>query len=180
MITATKKYTSRDYEQLPEGAPYQLIAGELVMTPSPVFSHQKIVLKLAAQLMEFVSQRKLGDVVTAPMDVYLSETDVYQPDIIYISHERSQIIHERIKGAPDLVMEVLSPSNAYYDLVQKKQVYESAWVKEYWIIDPVEKTIEVYENGETGFKLLAKAKSNGFVSSNVVPGFSLEVGSLFS
>ena len=69
---AKKRYTSRDYEQLPEGAPYQLIDGELTMTPSPTIDHQQIVLRLAAALLKFVEDRKLGTVVVSPMDVYLS------------------------------------------------------------------------------------------------------------
>jgi Uma2 family endonuclease len=179
MLTTTKKHTYLDYDQLPEGAPYQLIDGELTMSPSPTFYHQKVMLRLAVLIERFVEEQNLGEVVTAPMDVYLSETEVYQPDIIYISNERRHIIHEKIRGVPDLIVEVLSPSNAYYDLVHKKNNYESVGVREYWLIDPQEKIVEVYENREKGFRLFAKAKGSGDVSSKVLHGFSVGLDEIF-
>lgn len=179
MITATEKRTYLDYENLPEGAPYQLIDGELVMTPSPTFDHQKIVKKLAFQLSRHVEGHQLGEVVFAPMDVYLSETEVYQPDIIFISNERKHIIHDRIKGAPDLIIEVLSPSNAYYDLVHKKNVYEATGVREYWIADPQERTVEVLENIGNEFRPHAKARGSGKVVSKILAGFELDLADLF-
>jgi Uma2 family endonuclease len=180
MLVAIKKHTRKDYEQLPEGAPYQLIDGELVKTPSPLFQHQKIIAILSFELFKFVKEHALGEVVFAPMDVYLTETDIYQPDIIYISNERSHIIQERVKGVPDLIIEVLSPSNAYYDLVQKKNVYESTGVKEYWIVDPQEKAIEVFENVEKEFKSLSKMKKSGLVESKLLTGFPVNVENIFS
>lgn len=179
MLTTAKKYTSRDYEQLAEGAPYQLIDGELVMTPSPNFEHQDILLNLAVQLRSFVVQQKFGTVVIAPMDVQLTDTEVYQPDIIYVSDKRKGIIQERIKGTPDLIIEVLSPSNAYYDLVHKKNVYEATGVREYWIVDPQEKSIEVYENVDRQFRLHGKAKQTGMVGSKLLEGFSVNLDELF-
>lgn len=137
-----KQYTYEDYEKLPEGAPYQLIGGELIMTPSPVPYHQIILRRIGFELVKFVEERRLGEVIYAPMDVYLSKTETYQPDIIFISNERLNIIGEKkIEAAPDLVMEILLESTAYYDLRHKKRVYESSGVKEYWIIDPMEKSM---------------------------------------
>jgi Uma2 family endonuclease len=178
LVTANKK-TYQDYEQLPEGAPYQLIDGELVMSPSPIFYHQRIVLELSTQLNTFVKKNGLGAVVTAPMDVYLADTEIYQPDIIFISNERKHIIEERIKGAPDLIVEVLSPSNAYYDLIHKKNVYETKGVREYWIVDPQEKSIEVFENTGQEFRSLAKAPQTGSVSSKVLKGFEVQLEKIF-
>ncbi|MDP2279096.1 MAG: Uma2 family endonuclease, partial [Nitrospirota bacterium] len=111
----TKQYTYEDYEKLPEGAPYQLIGGELIMTPSPVPYHQMIKMKIEYELLKFIDGKDLGMVLDAPMDVYLSETETYQPDIIFISKDRLNIIGEKkIEAAPDLVIEILSPSTAYY------------------------------------------------------------------
>src|SRR6266542_2906772 len=142
----TKRYTYEDYEKLPEGAPYQLIGGELVMTPSPVPYHQSVSRKIEFELIKFVEEKKLGEVFDAPIDVYLSETETYQPDIIFISKDRLRIIGEKkIEAAPDLVIEILSPSTAYYDLKHKRRIYESSGVREYWIVDPMEKSVEVYE-----------------------------------
>ena len=131
-----KGYTYEDYAQLPEGAPYQLIDGELVMSPSPTPTHQRILFSLSVALHLFVKEHDLGQVLIAPMDVYLSETDTPQPDILFIAKARLEIIGEKyVDGAPDLVMEILSPSTAYYDLKKKKRLYEASGVKEYWIVD---------------------------------------------
>lgn len=175
----TKK-TYKDYEQLPEGAPYQLIGGELVMTPSPVPYHQIILRKIGYELVKFIEERKLGEVLYAPMDVYLSEYETYQPDIIFISNERFSIIGEKkIEAAPDLVIEILSESTAYYDLKHKKRMYESSGVMEYWIVDPMEKTIEVYENINGEFKAFSQGEGKGAVTSKLLEGFSVEPEKIF-
>jgi Uma2 family endonuclease len=175
-----KQYTYEDYEKLPEGAPYQLIGGELIMTPSPVPYHQIISRRIEFELIKFVEERKLGEVIDAPMDVYLSETETYQPDIIFISNERLNIIGDKkIEAAPDLVIEILSESTAYYDLKHKKRVYEKTGVKEYWIVDPMEKGIEVYENVSGEFKIFGQATEKGRVNSKLLEGFSVEVEKVF-
>jgi Uma2 family endonuclease len=175
-----KQYTYEDYAKLPEGAPYQLIGGELVMTPSPVPYHQIILRRIGFELVKFVEERKYGEVIYAPMDVYLSETETYQPDIIFISNERVNIIGDKkIEAAPDLVIEILSESTAYYDLKHKKRVYEKSGVKEYWIVDPMEKSIEVYENTETGFKLFSNAIQTGKISSKLLEGLEIELEKVF-
>lgn len=177
---AKKQYTYEDYEKLPEGAPYQLIGGELVMTPSPVPYHQIISRRIEFELVKFVEERKLGEVIDAPMDVYLSETETYQPDIIFISNERLNIIGDKkIEAAPDLVIEILSESTAYYDLKHKKRVYEKSGVKEYWIVDPMEKSIEVYENVNGEFKIFDQAMEKGRVNSKLLEGFGVELEKVF-
>ncbi|MFN3480485.1 MAG: Uma2 family endonuclease [Thermodesulfovibrionales bacterium] len=185
MVTAAlekskRQYTYEDYARLPEGAPYQLIGGELIMTPSPVPYHQIISRKIEFELVKFVDDRRLGEVIDAPMDVYLSETETYQPDIIFISNERLNIIGEKkIEGAPDLVIEILSESTAYYDLRHKKRVYERTGVKEYWIVDPMEKSIEVYENVNGEFKIYSQAIEKGKVNSKLLEGFGVELEKVF-
>lgn len=175
-----KQYTYEDYAKLPEGAPYQLIGGELIMTPSPVPYHQIISRKIGFELVKFIEERKIGEVIYAPMDVYLSETETYQPDIIFISNERLNIIGEKkIEAAPDLVIEILSESTAYYDLRHKKRVYEKTGVKEYWIVDPIEKGIEVYENINEGFKIFSQAIEKGNVISKLLDGFEIELEKVF-
>jgi Uma2 family endonuclease len=175
-----KQYTYEDYEKLPEGAPYQLIGGELIMVPSPIPYHQLIKRRIEFELIKFVEERMLGEVLDAPIDVYLSETETYQPDIIFISKERLNIIGEkRIESAPDIVIEILSPSTAYYDLRHKRRVYESSGVKEYWIVDPMEKGIEVYENINGEFKLYSQAQKTGRVDSTLLKGFGVELEKVF-
>ncbi|MBI4535179.1 MAG: Uma2 family endonuclease [Ignavibacteriae bacterium] len=177
--TDNKKKTSRDYERLPEGVPYQLIDGELIMTPSPSYRHQDIVYELASQLRRHVKDHSLGIAVGAPMDVHLGETEVYQPDVIYVSNARKNIVQDCIRGVPDLVMEVLSPSSAYYDLVHKKNIYEGSGVLEYWIVDPQEMTVEVYENRGKQFAVISKTKNSGTVHSKTVQGFTLNLATIF-
>ena len=175
-----KQYTYEDYEKLPEGAPYQLIGGELIMTPSPMPYHQIIARNIGFELLKFNEQRRLGEVIFAPLDVYLSETETYQPDIIFISKDRLNIIGEKkIEAAPDLVIEILSPSTAYYDLRHKKRIYEKSGVKEYWIVDPMEKGIEVYENVNGEFKLFSQAQEKDRVKSKLLDGFEVEMEKAF-
>lgn len=176
-----KAYTYEDYERLPEGAPYQLIGGELVMTPSPVPYHQDILRALGYRLVAFVEERSLGKIYYAPLDVYFSETDTYQPDIIFISKERLSIIGEKkIEGSPDLVVEILSPATAYYDLRIKKDTYEKSGVKEYWIVDPIQRTIEILVNKNGRFELVGAAKGEGEVKSTVLEGLSISLKEIFS
>jgi len=168
-----------EFERLPEGPPCQLIDGELVMTPSATFDHQAIVLRIASRILAFVSANQLGHVTMAPMDVYLTDTDVYQPDIIFISKDREDIIHDRIKGAPDLVVEVLSPSNARYDLVHKKKVYEQSGIREYWIVFPEEQKVEVLVKRDNRFAHGDSATRPGIVQSLILPGFTVNLDELF-
>lgn len=182
-LTLDKKnqHTYADYEKLPEGAPYQLIGGELIMTPSPIPYHQMISMKIGYELLKFVEDKKSGIVLYAPLDVYLSETETYQPDIIFISKDRLNIIGEKkIEAAPDLVMEILSPATAYYDLRHKKLVYEKSGVKEYWIVDPMGKSIELFENLNNEFKLFSKAQDKGMIKSKLLEGFSIETEKIFA
>jgi Uma2 family endonuclease len=115
----------------------------------------------------------------SPVDVYFSNDEVYEPDIVFIPFSRLQSLSEKITVVPDLVVEVLSPSNAYHDLVHKKNVYEAHGVKEYWIVDPMEKAIEVFENRNGQFLTIAKARKAGCLSSKLLEGFSTELNSIF-
>jgi Uma2 family endonuclease len=151
IMTKTKKKTYADYAKLPEGAPIQLINGEFVESPAPTITHQTVIKVLFRAADELERQGK-GTAFFAPVDVYLGETETYQPDVVFISSSRSAIIGEKkIEGAPDIVMEILSPSTAYYDLRHKKQVYGETGVLEYWIVDPMERTVEVYTNRDGEF-----------------------------
>ncbi len=114
-----------------------------------------------------------------PIDVYLKDDEVYQPDIIFISNENKNIIGNNINGVPDLVIEVLSPSNAYYDLTHKKNIYEETGVKEFWTVDPDEKTVEIYKNTNGTFLLFSKAKKSGTVNSKILAGLKIEIEKLF-
>lgn len=178
--SSEKTFTYEDYRKLPEGAPYQLIGGELVLTPAPGTYHQIVSSKLEFQMMGFILERKLGIVLDAPIDVYLEETETYQPDIIFIAQERMEIIEPaRVNGAPDLVVEILSPTTAYYDLRKKYKIYEKSGVKEYWIVDPEEKSVQVFLLKEGKFVLDQDVAVQGAVSSRLLGGFTVSLESIF-
>ena len=132
-----KKYTYQDYLELPDdGNRYEIIEGELVMPPAPYTIHQDICRNIATELTIYTRKMKLGKIYFAPTDVVLSDINVVQPDILFISNENLQIITEKnIKGVPDLIVEIISPSTEYYDLFVKKETYEKSGVKEYWLVD---------------------------------------------
>lgn len=134
------------FESLPEGTLCQLINNTLVLSPSPTDAHQKTLLKISSKLFTYVDTHQLGEVRVAPYDVYFSRKNIYQPDIIFISKENFQKIKEDgLHGAPDLVIEILSPKTAKYDLEDKRDVYERYGVKEYWLVDPVSKQVYFFK-----------------------------------
>lgn len=179
-ISKKKGYTYEDYAKLPEGAPYQLIGGELVMVPAPIPYHQYVSGNIYDAIREFVKKNDLGQVYYLPIDVYFEEVETYQPDIIFISTERLNIIGEkRIEGAPDLVVEILSPASAYYDLRKKFRVYEKYGVKEYWIVDPEEKFIEIYQNEGGQFKLIQTKRATGNIKSVVLRDLKISLEKIF-
>jgi Uma2 family endonuclease len=180
-VEKKKKYTVEDYMQLEEGAPFQLINYDLVMSPSPLLIHQLILGEFYDTLKYFIKEQgNKGIVVLPPMDIRLDDGNVYQPDLIYISGERvAEIAKDRIEGAPDLVLEILSPSTAYYDMRQKKNIYEKYGVKEYIIIDPLEQSVELYTFKESGFYLHQRTEGNDILKSVVLPGFTVDLSTIF-
>jgi Uma2 family endonuclease len=181
ILTDKKRATIEDYEQLPEGAPYQLIGGELIMSPSPTRNHQDIASNIDFALKSFIIPRHLGRVYFAPLDVQLSDTDVYQPDILFIRQERlSLITSDRVNIAPDLVIEILSPSTAYYDLKHKKEVYYEHGVSEYWIVDPADESVEIMTRNGGFFRTESMQRKTGILHSPMFSDFSMKVEEVFA
>jgi Uma2 family endonuclease len=175
-----ERYTYADYVQLPEGAPYELIHGELVMSPSPSTLHQRILRRIARALDAFLEHEGHGEILFAPMDVRLSEEDAVQPDLIFIAAEQSNIIGKQaIDGAPDLIVEILSPSTAYRDLTKKKRLYEQHGVREYWVIDPDEQTVEIFELANERYMQHARIVETGTAASQHLDGFQIDLTDLF-
>lgn len=147
METPTNKiWTYDDLRQLPDdGTRYEIIDGELVVMPSPVVTHQRIVGRLFLAFHAQVQERGQGEVLMAPLDVIMAPTRVVQPDLIVVRAEHREILREHVEGVPDLLVEVLSPSNHKHDLVTKRRLYARNRVPEYWIVDPDAQTIEVLE-----------------------------------
>jgi len=116
----------------------------------------------------------------APRDVCLAPTEIYRPDILFVAEDRLEISAEdKVNGAPDLIVEILSPSNAYYDLRKKFKAYEKYGVREYWIVDPEEAGIEVYELAGGKFRLAVQKEKTGTVSSVILPGFNIKLEDIF-
>ncbi len=181
-IAEKNKYTEKDYQLLEEGAPFQLINGNLIMSPAPTSYHQILSARLFKAIDAFLEKNNdQGICLYAPIDVVLDDENIFQPDLIYISAERKQeLLQDRIIGAPDLVVEILSPSTAYYDLRQKKDFYERYSVKEYLIIDPLSKDAEVYILKNEEFILHQKEQQNGTINLTILPGLQINLQKLFS
>ena len=147
--TPTVKFTYQDYLNTPDDKRYELLEGDLVTIATPGELHQSVSVQLGWRLVQFASENNLGRVYHAPLDVVLSDTDVAQPDLLFVSNERSQIITpENIQGAPDLVVEILSSSTATRDRTFKRTLYARHGVKEYWMVDTTAKDMTVLLLGD--------------------------------
>ena len=179
-IIEKKKHTYDDYLKTPDDKRYELIEGELYMTPSPITNHQRISRKIEFMLEKYVTENDLGEVFYAPYDVYFNDENVVQPDILFISKERLDIIGEKnLQGAPDLVIEILSESNAYRDLIQKKKLYARYGVKEYWIVVPGEKTIDIHILKDKTYQLYKTLGEDDTLESQIMKGFKMELKAIF-
>jgi Uma2 family endonuclease len=173
--------TYADYAALPDdGRRYQVIAGELVMTPAPSIAHQDFLQNLGYFLREHVRANRLGKVIFAPCDVILSDENVVQPDVLFISKDRLDIITEaNVRGAPDLVVEVLSPGTAHVDRTQKRDLYARFGVREYWLVSPEAATIEILVLRENAYERLGLFGAGDTVKSEVLNGLSFKTDAVF-
>ena len=164
---------------LPEtNLPTELWDGELVMSPVPSFFHQEIVARLYKLLDAWVEQHRLGKTALAPLDMVLTPRRAVQPDVIFIANERLGIIGERVEGAADLVAEVLSPGTRRRDRLDKRDLYEQHGVKEYWLVDPEARTVEVLFLERGQYRLVGRW-SEGQATSRLLRGFKVPVQDLF-
>jgi Uma2 family endonuclease len=175
------EWTYEAYLRLPDdGYRYEVIRGVLHMTAAPTIKHQDIVRNLLVVLHLFVRGREQGKVYHSPVDVRLSEQTVVEPDIVFITRERLNIIKKSsFEGVPDLIVEVLSPSNWVVDRRDKFAVYEAAGVREYWIIDPDAQTVEVYSLYQDRYALLERYESGQTVQSELLSDFEIPVSAIF-
>jgi Uma2 family endonuclease len=149
------------FKMLPEGTRAELIEGILYMSPAPFLDHQDASITIGSLLFTFVRKQKLGRVFAAPIDVFLDHENVFQPDIIFVSKSNQTILRkEGVFGAPDLVIEILSPGTRKFDLVKKKKIYEKSGVKEYWVVDPATKECTGFQLIKGEFSEFKKEKGN--------------------
>jgi len=174
-------WTYQDYRELPNnGKTYQVIGGRLFTTPAPSPLHQDISGNLGFIIRSFVKEHNLGKVYNAPVDVVFNSVNVVQSDIIFISQKRLRIIKEKgIFGAPDWIIEIISPSSDKIDIKLKKGLYEHFRVREYWIVYPDEEKVEVYLLKEGKFKLRGTFSKNEPVEVNVIENFKIDLKEIF-
>lgn len=174
------KFTYEDYLNTPEDKRYELLDGNLVALSSPEEFHQRVSILLGSKLVQVAVENRLGKVYHAPFDVVLSNTDVVQPDLIFVSNERADIITpENIQGAPDLVVEILSPSTAARDKTFKRSLYAKHGITEYWMVDLTEKTITILRHGERGFEVIEIYGEGEILTSPTLQGFTLNLDDIF-
>lgn len=179
MITPAKRLTYADYEKIPaDGLRHEIIEGEEYVTPAPDVRHQEVVGRLFRILSEFVERNDLGKVFVAPIDVVLSAESVVQPDIVVVSKARLGIVKEKnIQGAPDLLVEVLSPSTESMDRGEKRETYEASGILEYWMVHPATRTAEVREfRSPRRVRVLQEGQS---LESSLLPGLKIDLSHLF-
>ncbi len=160
---------------------YELLNGEIVKYSAPESRHQIISANLHLLLGTYVRQKKSGRVLYAPISMFLDEYSAPQPDLLYVSSKNMDIVQEKgTMGAPDLIIEIVSPGSIIRDRVQKKAIYEKAGVAEYWIVDPKYHSVEIYENTPSGFVLFNAAEEEGTIKSKVLTGFEANMEELFA
>jgi Uma2 family endonuclease len=181
MSTTTVRLTYDDLERIPQERPgdrHELIGGVLYVTASPIPLHQIASGNFMFALERVVRSKRLGWVFSAPVDVYFTPEDNVVPDVCFVRRDRLSIIGEKkIEGVPDLIAEVLSPSTRSRDRGLKKALYARFGVREYWLLDPVPRTVTVWfhENGNS----VELPITDGIARSRVVPGFAVAVADLF-
>ncbi len=175
------KFTYEDYKHTPEDQRYELLDGELIVAPAPNLGHQRIDARLGALLHTFVQKKGLGEIFHAPCDVVLSNTDVVQPDLLFVANQRAHLLigGDSVLGAPDLVVEILSPSTAGRDRTLKRALYAKYGVQEYWLVDPDARTVVVLRLGAGAFAVEAIYGEGQTMTSSTLGGFSADLNEIF-
>jgi Uma2 family endonuclease len=172
------EWTYEDYARLPDnGMRYEVIEGDLYMSPAPRPKHQEVIVALLGHLLEYLKQKPIGKILVSPIDVILPDlANPVQPDLVFISKEQSHIVKEQfIEGVPDLIVEVLSPGNPAHDRRIKFRIYAQAGVPEYWIIDPEAGTVEINLLRGEAYAVAGSFGRDEKVHSEVLPGFTMLV-----
>jgi Uma2 family endonuclease len=177
--TTTTRLTYEDLLALPaDGNRYEIIDGELYVNPAPVPFHQRIVLNLAVALELWARGDRTAHVYVSPVDVVFTNDSVVEPDIIVIKTDRASIIGDKnVQGAPNLCIEVLSPSTRRVDEIDKRKLYDRGGVDEYWIADPEGEQVEIYRRSRSAFELVARIskEAGGTITTPLLPEFALDV-----
>ncbi len=181
--TAHRRLTYEDLLALPDdGLRHELIDGEHYVTPAPNTKHQAVVVNLTAAIASFAKRHDLGRLFIAPYDVVFSPSDVVEPDLLFVSRERLNVLTEaNVQGAPDLVVEILSPSTRKRDQGVKHQLYDRMGVREYWLVEPSFETIEVFRRIDGALRPVAElsAESGDVLTTPLLPDLEIPVAEIF-
>ena len=179
--TTQTRYTYQDYLRTPDDVRYELIEGELlVMEPGPTRSHQEILVNLTVLLAPFVKEHGLGEVLIAPFDLYLSDANVLQPDLLFVSAARTSIITERdVRGGPDLVVEIASPSTRRRDRGVKMDLYARHGVAEYWLVEPADATVETLRLEDGRMVPAGRYERTETFTTPLLPGLAIDLAKVF-
>lgn len=178
-----RKLTYDDYVLIPEdGLRHEILDGEHYVSPAPRPRHQVVAASLNRKLDQFVYQNRLGRALFAPLDFVFDKHNVAQPDLVFISNERSDLIGETyVSGAPDLVVEILSPSTRRTDELIKRSIYERFGALEYWLVDPDRRTVQVFRRAGAGFgpAEILSAEAGEELVTPLLPGLVIPVREIF-
>jgi Uma2 family endonuclease len=181
VIRAEIRYRADEIWDSPEdGNRYEVIDGRLYVSPPPLEPHQSAATALVGIIWPFVRSRGLGKVYAAPFGVVLDDGNGVQPDVVYVSRERQEVLTERgVKGAPDLVVEILSRSTEKRDRGIKMKSYAAAGVLHYWIVDPRARTLEAYRLTEDGYELVNTSGPGTTFRPELFPGLEIPIDELW-
>ena len=178
-----RKLTYDDYVLIPEdGLRHEILDGEHFVSPAPRPRHQIALANLNFNLMSFVSEKRLGRVLFAPLDFVFDKHNVAQPDLVFISNERSGLIGDAyISGAPELVIEILSPSTRRTDELIKRSIYERFGALEYWLVDPDRRTVQVFRRAGSVFGSgeIFSSEAGESLATPLLPGLTIQVSAIF-
>ncbi len=182
MTTETRRMTYEEYLEGPEiKGRYDVVNGVLIMAPSPTRKHQEILGQLYFLMRQFLEEHRLGNAFIAPLDVVVEREPLKtrQPDLLFVNNERAEILHDIVEGAPDLVVEVLSPSNSRADIQDKLDDYAGLGVRECWLVSPEGRTVEVLTAAEGGWERASLSGVGDHVTSDVLEEFVVAVSDIF-
>ena len=176
-----KRWTYEEYRALPEdGTRYEVIEGELLMTPAPTTDHQGVSANLQFILESYIRANHWGKLFAAPVEVYLGDEDFVQPDLVCVAQANRHIITKKnITGVPDLVVEILSPSTARNDRILKMNAYARHQVPHYWIVDPEAKTLEAFEWEKGAYRLVAARAEEETFQPALFPNLTISLADLW-
>ena len=180
-VPGVYRLTYADWLAFPnESHRYEVIDGDLFVTPPPAIVHQRVSREIEFALLTFLRESRRGEVLYAPVGVKLDDSNVLEPDLVVVLNHKAHLIGKQvISGPPDVVVEILSPGSARRDLGVKRDAYERGGIEEYWIVDPESRSIEVLALGDQGYERAGLYREAQVLHSRVLPGFDLVLKTVF-